>query len=261
MDEPKNGGVARTDLHFHLLPGLDDGPASLEESVELARLAVRDGTRTLVATPHVRPDYVTDPAELPERARELEERLHAEGLPLSVEAGGELGHDMVGRFDQAQLESVAVGPAHAPWVLLECPFHGLDSGLHAAASELRERGFGVVLAHPERSAGVLAERRPALERELREGSLLQVNAPSLAGDYGRAAQVAGERLVRRGAVSVLASDAHGPGRAPALRIGERLATRLGLVRVAARRLTHEGPETLLQDGVAGLADARVAATR
>ena len=242
-------GVDRTDLHFHLLPGLDDGPASVEESFALARLAVEDGTRSIVATPHVRPEYVTNVDDLPDRARALEERLAGEDISLRVSAGAELGHEMVGRLGQDELRSVSVGPPDAPWVLVECPFAGLDHDLHAATRELRERGFGVVLAHPERSTGVLAERLGRLEHELRHGSLLQVNALSLAGDYGPAARTAGEDLVRGGVVSVLASDAHSPRRRPALRTGERLVERLGLSRRAARRLTHERPHALLRHGV------------
>ena len=249
-------GVDRTDLHFHLLPGLDDGPASVEESVALARLAVEDGTRSIVATPHVRPEWVTRVDDLPDRARALEERLAGEGVPLRVRAGAELGHDMVARLDQDELRSVSVGPPHAPWLLVECPFAGLDHDLHSATHELRERGFGVVLAHPERSLGVIGERREGLEHELRRGSLLQVNALSLAGDYGPAAQAAGEVLVRRGVVSVLASDAHSPRRRPALRTGERLVQRLGLTRLAARRLTHERPHALLRHGLPALVATR-----
>ena len=63
------------DVHFHLLPGVDDGPEDMAESVELARAAVADGTTTVVATPHVRTDFVTEPLELPERVREVREAL------------------------------------------------------------------------------------------------------------------------------------------------------------------------------------------
>src|SRR6478752_7185070 len=87
--------AGRAEIHFHILPGVDDGPATMEESVELARLAVRDGTRTVVATPHVRGDFFTDVHELPLRVRELNARLRLEGIPLIVHQGAELGPDMV----------------------------------------------------------------------------------------------------------------------------------------------------------------------
>ena len=71
--------MSYADIHFHILPGVDDGPSSMDESVALAAAAVADGTRVVVATPHVRTGFLTDVSELPDRVRELEERLAREG--------------------------------------------------------------------------------------------------------------------------------------------------------------------------------------
>src|SRR3954452_21138240 len=142
----------RTDIHFHALPGVDDGPPTMEDSLELARLAVRDGTRTVVATPHIRREFLADPSEVRPRVAELQDRLDAEGIPLSVVPGGELDIEVVGLLSQGQLDQIAVGPNGARWLLLEAPFDGLEGAVEPAA-ELRARGFGVVLAHPERAAG------------------------------------------------------------------------------------------------------------
>src|SRR4051794_23505403 len=89
--------AGRAEIHFHLLHGVDDGPATMEDSLELARLAVRDGTRTVVATPHVREDFFTDVHELPHRVRELNARLRLEGIPLHLVQGGEDGPPTVGK--------------------------------------------------------------------------------------------------------------------------------------------------------------------
>ena len=75
------------DLHFHLLPGVDDGPETLEESLELARLAAAEGTDTIVATPHVREHFVTDVSELGDRVRELSAALADADIPLGVRCG------------------------------------------------------------------------------------------------------------------------------------------------------------------------------
>src|SRR5438105_5062268 len=109
----------RADIHFHLLPGVDDGAGSLEESVELARAAEDDGTAVIVATPHVRRDFVTDVSDLPDRVAEVRHRLALEHIDVDVRCGGELGHDMVGRLSQNDLETIAVGPPSASWILLE----------------------------------------------------------------------------------------------------------------------------------------------
>lgn len=240
--------MSRTDLHFHLLPGLDDGPASLAGSIELARTAAEDGTGTVVTTPHVREDQVTDVLGLPDRVRELEVALRREGVELEVKVGGELGMEMVGRLGQSELLTIAQGPGESPWLLLECPFEGIGPELHSAADELRDRGFGVVLAHPERSAGLLAGAGEALERELEAGSLLQMNAWTLANGHGVEAARVGAELLRRGIVSVIASDAHGPERLPGLAAAEGMLRAAGLSAAEASRLTGSAPERLLRKG-------------
>src|SRR3954449_5949640 len=143
--------MSYADIHFHILPGIDDGPSSMDESIALAAAAVADGTRTVVATPHVRPGFLTDVSDLPDRVRELTERLDREQIGLAVRRGAELGHDMVGRLSQAELDSVAHGPPGGRWLLVETPFVGLGEEFTAATDELRDRGFAVVVAHPERA--------------------------------------------------------------------------------------------------------------
>ncbi len=238
-----------TDIHCHLLPGLDDGPASMEESLELARAAAAGGTGAIVATPHVRRDFITDPSDFPDRVREVEARLAGAGIPLDVHVGGELGHDMVGTLDQRDLETIAQGPSHARWLLLETPFDGLDEEVHAATDELRDRGFGVVLAHPERGRALLEDgRRDLLWRELLRGTMLQINAWSLAGGYGAEAEEVALRLLRDGLVDVVASDAHPGWRAPTLGVGLERSRDAGLDEAAAVRLVTATPSGLMNRG-------------
>ena len=240
----------RIDIHCHLLPGIDDGPATMEETLELARGASDDGTGLVVATPHVRTDFVTDPSDFPDRVREVEDELGRAGIPLKVRGGGELGHDMVGTLEQRDLETIAHGPAHARWVLLETPFEGLSEEVHAATDELRDRGFGVVLAHPERAAELLdAGSRELLWRELLRGTMLQVNAWSLAGGYGAEAEELARRLLRDGLVDVIASDGHPGWRTAHLGVGVERARDAGLDEMAASRLVTATPAGLLERGL------------
>ena len=139
-----------------------DGPETLADSVALARAAVADGTRTVVCTPHVRTDFVTEPLDVVELVRELREALAHAGVPLELRCGGELGHDLAGTLSQPQLEAIAQGPAGNRWLLVEAPFDGLTGDFRAATAELRDRGFGVVIAHPERVAFAESEGLEAL---------------------------------------------------------------------------------------------------
>ena len=234
------------DIHFHLLPGVDDGPSSMDESVALAAAAVADGTSVVVATPHVRPGFLTDVSELPDRVRELEDRLACEGIGLAVRRGAELGHDMVGRLSQAELDSVAHGPPGGRWLLVETPFVGLGGEFTAATDELRDRGFAVVVAHPERardSAGV------TLRHELSCGSVLQLNAWSLVGRHGPEAYERAHALLRAGSVGLIASDAHGGRRQPALTLAVAACGQAGLSSHDAQRLVGSTPHRLLERGL------------
>jgi protein-tyrosine phosphatase len=237
------------DIHFHLLPGVDDGPAEMEDSVELARAAVAEGTRAVVATPHVRDDFVTDPLELADRVAELRHALADAGVPLDVRCGGELGHEIVPRLDHEELDAVAQGPGGARWLLLESPFEGFTPEFHAAADELRERGFGVVIAHPERTADAATDGVAGVERELRAGSLAQVNALSLLGRHGHEARRAAHILVARGLAALVASDAHGPTRPPSLVPAVDALRWMGAAPQAARALVCRRPLELLASGL------------
>jgi protein-tyrosine phosphatase len=210
--------MSYTEIHFHLLPGIDDGPSSIEESVALAAAAAAEGTRTIVATPHVHPIYPTDVSTLPDRVEEVRARLAAERIPIDVLCGGELAHDMVGRLSDSDLDTIAHGPPGRRWLLLEAPLAGLDDEYTVAADEVRRRGFGVVVAHPERALGRAELGWPVIEHELAAGSALQVNAWSVAGLYGERVRTVALGLLRRVPRAAVASDAHGAQRMPALRL-------------------------------------------
>ena len=207
----------RAELHFHLLPGIDDGPADLAESVALARLAVADGTTLVTVTPHVR-DLLARGivGELPERVAEVRAALAAAGVPLAVRTGAELAHPDVARLTDAELDLLAQGPPGARWVLLEAPLFGGDvDGFRAATAEVRARGFGTLIGHPERCAPLMWAAG-AVAAERRAGARLQVNGSSLTGLHGDDAARWGIELIRTGQADVIASDAHRPSRGPVL---------------------------------------------
>lgn len=242
--------MTSADLHFHLLPGVDDGPADFGESLYLARAATAEGTRTIVATPHVRFDLgTTDAAEILHRVCELRALLAAFSVPVEILCGGELGHDVVGSLGQVELELLAQGPPHARWLLVEAPFEGIGADFHAATQELRERGFGVLIAHPERSADCALDGGQGLRREVEAGSLAQLNAQSLTGAHGTDAGAAAWRLIRDGLAAVVASDAHGPTRPPAMGAARRALLEAGVSAPVVTELATAGPRRLLQSGI------------
>ena len=246
-----------TELHFHLLPAVDDGPRTADESIELAKAAVADGTTHIVVTPHVHPCHITDTSEIPARTRELADRLRRERIELTIAPGGELAHTMVERLGQRDLERIAHGPRGARWLLLEAAFDGLDARFTAAADELRERGFAVLISHPER-ARASAGTQAALRHEVASGSAFQLTATAFAN--GHASETAGTalQLLRSAPRAVIASDAHGrdSGRMPSLRLAVTALRSAGIP--DPDRFAGTIPSALLTRGLAST-PARLAA--
>jgi protein-tyrosine phosphatase len=244
------------ELHFHRLPGIDDGPSSIEQSVELAAAAAAEGTRTIVTTPHVHPQWVTDVSSLPERVREINDKLAARRIRIDVRCGGELDQQMVPRLSQRELETIAQGPPGRQWLLLEAPLAGIDRSYKTSADELRERGFAVVVAHPERALRWSDAGWETLEHELSAGSVVQINAWSVAGLYGEMVRATALWLVRTAPRAVIASDAHGGPRMPALGLA---LDALGAARVPdPHRLIDAVPRGLLEQGLAVGSDSLAA---
>lgn len=251
------GPVGLIDLHCHLLPGVDDGPDTMEETLAYAAAAVSAGTETIVATPHVE---LVDVHELEDRVAEVRTQLRREGVALRVEVGGELKPASVAELTAEELEIIAHGPPGRRWLLLEVPFSGIGEPFVEAAAELRGRGFGLLLAHPERSRGILDGGLAAVQDEVGRGALVAMNVGPLAGGEGPRREAAARDLLGRGVASVVASDAHAPGRPWTLAMGARAVAAVTGDEALARRLTAEAPARLLAEGIpstarrAGVAD-------
>ncbi len=199
------------DLHTHVLPGIDDGPPTLEGSLELARLAAAAGTRTLVATPHVSWSHRNDAATIATRVAALNERLAAEevltaaGSVLEVRAGAEIALTLAPELQDAELHALGLGGG--PWLLVEPPFTPVAPNLDALLLELQHRGHRIVLAHPERCPAFQRDP-PLLRRLVRAGMLTSITAGSLGGRFGKEARRLALALAHEGLLHNVASDTH-----------------------------------------------------
>lgn len=193
------------DLHSHILPGVDDGAASLEEALEIARAAVADGTRGIAATPHVRGDYPTGAGQMHAGVAELAAAIGAEGIPLQVYSGGEIALDRLGSLAPDELRRF--GLAGSRYVLLEFPYQGWPLDLGQRLFELEMLGLVPVLAHPERSAEVRAAPK-RLAPLVDGGALVQVTAASVDGRLGSGTRATALELIQSGLAHLIASDAH-----------------------------------------------------
>ncbi len=230
------------DLHSHILPGLDDGPATIDGSLEIARRAAADGVRVLAATPHVRRDYPTDPARMEQLVEQLRSALAREGIPITLRPGGEVAIDWLEHLSAADLRRFGLGGSPR-FLLVECPYTGWPRLLARWVPRLVARGMTPVLAHPERNEEV--QRDPERLSELIDaGALVQVTAGSLDGRLGRLARSTGLDLVRHGLAHLVASDAH---EASIREIGMSSAAGAVGDRKLSRWLTYDVPAAIVTD--------------
>lgn len=202
------------DLHFHLLPGIDDGPATDDDMLALARAAVTAGTKTVVATPHVSWEYRNTAAGISDVLARTRARLQSEGIQLEVVAGAEIAATLAVELPDDELRSLSLGGAG--WLLIECPHTPTATGFDAALFQLQGRGHRIMLAHPERCAGL--RRDPdLLERLVRSGMGTSITASSLTGRFGSDPQHLAIRMLKAGLVQNVASDAHDRRRPPEIR--------------------------------------------
>jgi protein-tyrosine phosphatase len=227
------------DLHSHILPGLDDGVRTVEESVELAREAAASGIEAIAGTPHVRHDWPTTPEAMERAHAEVEAAVAAAGLEIRVLRGGELALE---ELDRPLEELRRFGLGGNPAVLLvETPYYGWPLDVEERLFRLRSAGILPLLAHPERNAEVQADPE-RVARLVRAGALVQITAASLDGRGGKRARATGLQLVADGLAHVVASDAH----APSVRKGglDSVAGAVGDASLA-HWLTHDVPAALV----------------
>jgi protein-tyrosine phosphatase len=242
--------MSYVDLHLHLLPGVDDGPPDDEAAVAFARRLVACGVREATVTPHTaHARFPLDVATIPERTAQLRSLLGAAGVPLVLHPGGELHPAGAGDLSADQLDIVAQGPTGARWVLLEAPFGGVSRRFLGACEHVRDAGFGLVIAHPERARGLLEDGLELLWPQLVSGAVLQVSVDSLMGTQGPEAREAAGQLVRRGLAYVVASDGHGGRRSQTLRDALAPLRAAGASAEHAWRLTSANPAFLLREGI------------
>jgi protein-tyrosine phosphatase len=238
------------DLHAHILPGIDDGPRSLEDSLEMARLAVADGITTMVATPHLFRRKSVDFRELnpPDRIREavaqFNEKLAEAEINLTILPGCEvpLFVDIIKFFDDQKI--LTINDAER-YICLEMPDTVIPPATENLIFELNSRGITSIITHPERNL-VFYEMPDKLRRFISLGCLAQITARSLTRGFGWGIARFTKRLVREGLVHIMASDAHNAAKRPPV-MGDALK-KLGKVtgERRARDMVETIPELIIQ---------------
>ena len=226
------------DIHCHILPGLDDGPQQLENSIAMASIAARDEIRVIIATPHAdgfRVNQVTVAAKV----NELNNELTKLAISLKIVAGYEIPYHLIP--DLASTHTLA----GSRYVLIEFPQAYIPQDAITTIYNLINKGLQPIIAHPERNSGILAQ--PDLLADLIDaGALSQLTAASVTGELGPDLQRCAIYLLSNNMVHFIATDSHSPSfRAPVLRKAHTLAKKL-LGQQQADLLTIGNPGKILE---------------
>ena len=234
------------DLHSHILPGLDDGAETLEDAVEMARIAAQHGTKVILATPHY--SNVSESSSLQhiqDVLATLRGELEKKGIELEVLMGMENHLDLNLPENFSKGWALAINESH--YVLVELPFFGHPNYASEVLFQLQVRGVTPILAHPERAEAVQQDP-DLLANFVERGMLSQVTAASILGHFGRRVERFTHMLLRRGLVHIIASDSHSPkgSRSPDLSAGVEATARI-VGREKALAMVVDTPRAVIYD--------------
>ena len=196
-------GQGFVDIHAHVLPGFDDGPATMDDAVRMLNLARSAGTAVLVASPHSSPAFAYDRARTESMLDQLCARAPS-GLRLVR------GCDFHLTFTNVERALVSPGDFAINgrcWLLMELSELTVFSNTSALWAQMEEAGLRIIVTHPERNP-LLRQRFDVIGDWVAGGRLMQLTAGSLLGDFGREAQQFSLRLLDAGLAHFVASDAH-----------------------------------------------------
>lgn len=230
------------DLHCHLLPGIDDGPGTLEEALAMARLALADGIESAYVTPHLHVGrWDNDLAKIQAAVENHRRALADAGIPLKLGFAAEVraGYDIVPLVEQGRVPFLGTLEGYRV-MLLELPHSHVPVGVDKLVAWLLARGIRPMIAHPERNKDLIREPKK-LRPFVDAGCLLQVTADAVTGAFGETCAKRAAEFLEAGWVSVLASDAHDTtSRPPRMSAGRDAAA--GIVGPEeAQRLVHGMP--------------------
>ena len=202
------------DIHSHVLFGVDDGPKTVEKSLEMLKQAENEGITHVFATSHAcHPQYDVCAEDVVKQVQLLQRELEIRGSRVKIHTGHEvrITYDLLDKLAQKEVLTLA----NSSFLLLELPSSTIPIYTKSIIIQLKSVGITPIIAHPERNKAI-AEKPSRLEQLIREGAVAQITAGSLAGHYGKKTQQLSLDLVRANLVHTYGSDAHNPTTRPFL---------------------------------------------
>lgn len=231
------------DIHSHILPDVDDGSRSWEETLAMITIAERDEITVIAATPHMNPSHhAVEANTVLDLVEETSERIRSEGHSIQVVAGHD-AHLVPELLSQLQTKKTLTLNS-GRYFLLEPPEHFESKEIQTAVFSFMTSGYIPIITHPER-LGTFIRHPNLIPKLIRQGALIQITAGSITGYFGEKVQEFSEHLLRSNLVHVVASDAHSPRhRPPVLSLARDQIRRMGL---DPEPLVHTNPKMILNN--------------
>ena len=235
------------DIHCHILPGLDDGPLTLEESLTMVEIARKDGISHIFATPHIIDGmYDNGVAKIMDTVEHL--RAHvSDKVDIFYGADIRITFDLIERIERGE-----VLPLNSPrYMLIEFPEYVVPPHVDNLIFNLRHRGITPIITHPERHLRLMQDQS-ALGMLRDSGAMCQITAMSVTGGFGRSIRKACFGMIEKGLVDFVASDAHNPkGRPPILsKAYETVKKEFG--RGLSERIFFSNPRMIVEAALQGM---------
>jgi protein-tyrosine phosphatase len=228
------------DIHSHLLPEVDDGPKTWEIAVEMCRMAAADGITHMVATPHANDRYAYDRPYLRDLLAHLQQ-LVGDTPQLTLGCDFHLSYEnLQNALDRPQ--GYTIGDTR--YMLIELSNYSVPLQISDCFIKLGDCGITPILTHPERNP-ILQQAPQRVLEWAEQGCLVQVTASALTGSWGERTQSMARGLLERGAVHILASDAHDTKRRPPVMSAGRAAAAAIVGQEAANALVEDNPAAIL----------------
>ncbi len=194
------------DIHCHILPGIDDGAATIEDSLEMARAAVKEGITTIIATPHHKNNQFINPkTSILTKVNDLNTVLKQENIPLTILPGQEVR--IYGEVLEDYYKEEILTLNHTKYLFIEFPSSSVPRYAERLLYELQTEGIIPIIVHPERNKE-LQEKPELLYQLVKNGALTQVTASSVAGYFGKNVKKFSEQMIEHNLTHFIASDAH-----------------------------------------------------
>ncbi|NOH16244.1 tyrosine-protein phosphatase [Clostridium cochlearium] len=203
------------DIHCHIIPSVDDGADSLETSFNMLKIAEKDSTKIIIATPHFWiGHYENSYLDVVEKVKSLNEKIIENKMNIKILPGQEIFLD--NKTNKLYKEGIVNCLNGGKYMLIELPMMDMPKSALDNIYELRIKGITPILAHPERYKYIV-EKPSNINQFIREGCLIQINTGSIKGIFGKKIKKTAEILIKHGICNFIASDAHTIGnRCPGL---------------------------------------------